>query len=140
MPVWIQIIWASFTAFCVKHLVKYIALITQYLYFKALQRWLSRNIYYFRYTAGKAFNYLINGKVNSQLIKLPTVKVEVLAEVPYSFKSILEVLIVFLPQYGTVKVAINLLPPVASYILSNNMHCTITKVFMPVILNSRFYM
>ena len=90
--------------------------------------------------AGKAFNCLINGEVNSWLIKLPAVKVEVLAEVLYSFKSILEVLIIFLPWYSAVKVIINLLPPVASYILSNNMHCTMAKVFMPVILNGRFYM
>ena len=139
MLVQIQIVQASFTTFYIKHPIKYVALITQYPYFKALWRQLSRNIYYFGYTAGKAFNRLINDKVNSQLIELPTAKAEVLAKVLYSFKSILKVLIIFLLQCSAVKVAINLLPPVASYILSNNIHYTIAKVFILVILNGRFY-
>ena len=72
--------------------------------------------------AGKAFNCLINSKVYFRGIILPIMKPKIFIEFNNSFKCILKALIVLLPWFSIVKEVINLLLPVFSNIISNNVY------------------
>ena len=72
------------------------------------------------------FNQLINSKVSSRLIELLVIKPKVLREVLYPFKSIIKGLIVILPRYYIVEVAINLILATATNIIPNDVNRSTT--------------
>ena len=101
-------------------LIKYIALICKNSDLKALWRWFTRNGNNFSGIAYKAFNYLINCKVGTRGIELPTSELNIFSKVYNLIKSRLGYRIVILLGLCVLEVAIKLLKPIPTYILLNN--------------------
>ena len=78
--------------------------------------------------------------MDSRVIILAIVSLNVLTKVLNAFKGTVEGLIAIFLRYSIVEIAVNLLPSYIGNIFAIYIYCSTPKVLSPIVFNSRFNM